>query len=304
MSMATHGIAETDNDLPPPLEDMSEEVQRRAAIRKNLNPPLKPSPLKPSPTPDPTTPTASKAAESQPTPKTFSGLKKGFFNSAPSTKTVAKRKPSAPSTTSQPWKPANPPVSKIKELPFIKPTQSKEDTLRIDEVQKAMQEGMSLLDKKEWLTPTLLHAISSSPRLQRAFSDPQFQQFASALSSPHAPKVLQQASKERPDLVEALKELAGLLGEEMDRLADRDVREKVREVEGDEGLDEGEKALVRRVLEDREVQDALKDPRIQKLMVEMQRNPPELHRMMATADNDMRKKIQKLLECGLLSIQR
>ncbi|KAJ3026370.1 hypothetical protein HDV00_011977 [Rhizophlyctis rosea] len=172
----------------------------------------------------------------------------------------------------------------------------------MDEVQNAMREGMGLLDKKEWLTPTLLTKIASSPTLSRAFEDPTFLQFAAALQNPQqAPTLLARAQKERPDLVAALQELAGLLGSEFDRLADRD--------EGsNSALRKEEEAQVKKLLEDEDVKEALGDVRVQRLLDRLRDGAGgkgvDFHALMKGADEDVRRKIRKLVECGVLAVQR
>ncbi|KAJ3300375.1 hypothetical protein HK104_001338 [Borealophlyctis nickersoniae] len=114
---------------------------------------------------------------------------------------------------------------------------------------------------------------------------------------------MRRAAAERPDLVEALRELAGLLAEEMDILADKETEERIKTVEIPEDLPDHEKELVRRVQEDKGLQEALKDPKIQRFLMEIRGNPPLLARALATADQDMQKKLKKLIESGLLQVQ-
>lgn len=82
-----------------------------------------------------TTPVSSKpvSASNPPSSSSFGGLKAGFFNSKPP-------------TTTKKHDPASSTVEPVIEV--VKPKQTKEDALRIDEVQEAMKSKLSLLEKQ------------------------------------------------------------------------------------------------------------------------------------------------------------
>ncbi|KAJ3157062.1 hypothetical protein HDU89_002472 [Geranomyces variabilis] len=177
----------SDDDLPPPLEDMS------AVLNRYQIPPHSKIPASNVKTDksllDP--PTALPA----PAAKQAFGFKKGFLNDASTSKTGARAK-------------------KQTSVPLIKPKAKPEDGLRLAEVQDAMRGQMSLLDRQEWLTTDFLEKIERSPSLARALADPVFQRAAGEMAkNPQA--AFKKYARERPDIMEALRELAGMLGEKL-----------------------------------------------------------------------------------------
>ncbi|KAJ3179867.1 hypothetical protein HDU87_002435 [Geranomyces variabilis] len=177
----------SDDDLPPPLEDMSAVLNRYqkppAAKKLASNVKTDKSLLDP--------PTALPA----PAAKQAFGFKKGFLNEGSTTKTGAKPRKQTP-------------------IPLIKPNAKPEDGLRLSEVQDAMRGQMSLLDRQEWLTTDFLEKIERSPSLVSALADPVFQRAAGEMAkNPQA--AFKKYARERPDIMEALREFAGMLGEKL-----------------------------------------------------------------------------------------
>ncbi|TPX58740.1 hypothetical protein PhCBS80983_g02930 [Powellomyces hirtus] len=128
------------------------------------------------------------------------GFSKGFLTAAGSLKSDASKKPK-------------------QDIPVLKPRSNAPDSLRFDEVQEAMRNQMSLLDRQEWLTPEFLKRIERSPVLAVALSDPAFQQAASEMSTnPQA--AYKKYAQSRPDLLEALREFAGMLGDTLSTMQD------------------------------------------------------------------------------------
>ncbi|TPX67248.1 hypothetical protein SpCBS45565_g03966 [Spizellomyces sp. 'palustris'] len=284
-------MATIDDDVPP-LEDMTQEIERLHAIRGIKN--VKANQVN-------STGTTSVRGKDQvmmnhQAQSAYSGLKKGFLNGGNSARktSVVATKSTTPAT----------------DIPLIKPKQSPTDNLRIDEVQAAMRSQMSLLDRQEWLTPEFLEKIERNPVLTRALTDPVFQKAATELSrDPQA--AFKKYAATRPDLMAALREFAGLLGDALGGLADQQEGQKVKE-SGKEGasgfqipdeLPNHEKELVKRVMADPEVQEALRDPKIQKILMEAQKDPPSLAKALNTANKDVQGKLGCLLKCGLLQIQ-
>ncbi|KAI8821393.1 uncharacterized protein EV422DRAFT_528001 [Fimicolochytrium jonesii] len=203
----------SDEDVPP-LEDMTEEVARMEKVRQRSAVPERSDPtaneeflievakpevehlasqVKPKTQQSKTQPTK--------TDKSFGGLKKGFFSSSPR---------SGASRAADPPRP---------NIPVIKPKAPAADGLRFDEVQQAMRSQMSMLDKQEWLTPAFLERIEKSPHLARALADPAFQQAAAEMSkNPQA--AFKKYAVQRPDLLQALREFAGMLGESLTSIAE------------------------------------------------------------------------------------
>jgi hypothetical protein len=69
-----------------------------------------------------------------------------------------------------------------------------------------------------------------------------------------------------------------------------------------EDLPAHEKELVRRVMRDQAVQDALKDERVQEIMMTLRTRPQDYTKVFQKYVNvpDMKPKIQKLIDIGLL----
>ena len=110
------------------------------------------------------------------------------------------------------------------EIPLIKPKKEVKNPLVFDQVQKSMldqfsqknQSGTlnSQLTRLDWLTPDFLDRLEKSPALSKAFTDPMFQKAAAEMASnPQA--AIAKYSRERPDLILALKEFAGFLGDHL-----------------------------------------------------------------------------------------
>ncbi|KAJ3142610.1 hypothetical protein HK100_000039, partial [Physocladia obscura] len=142
----------------------------------------------------------------------FSGLKKGFLASKTSTKSVELR---------QNLSTKNKPVILAK-IETLAPTKSGPGTnsLVFGQVQDAMKskfEGST----KNWMTPDFLSRIETNTILARAFEDPSFQKAAMELAqNPHA--AFEKYSRERPDLIMALREFSGLLGTQFEQMADKE----------------------------------------------------------------------------------
>ncbi|KAI9096133.1 hypothetical protein DFS34DRAFT_624088 [Phlyctochytrium arcticum] len=275
-----------DDDVPP-LEDMAKDLMRQQQRRgmpqvtKNKNTVNKDN---------------VKSAQSKSQNKEFSGFKKGFLSSSrsDSLKDAGKKQP---------------PVAKAAQhdaLPFIKPTQKADESLRFSEVQDAMKNQMSSLDQQEWLTPEFLEKIEKNPVLAKALNDPAFQQAAADLQKdPEA--AFKMYSQTRPDLLSALREFAALMGDALSAMPGQpetveDTLISPASVPIPNDLPQHEQELIKRVMADKDTQDALRDPKVQRVLAEMQKNPPTLMQALQSTDRDLQRKLKKLLECGLLQI--
>ncbi|KAJ3409674.1 hypothetical protein HDU80_010509 [Chytriomyces hyalinus] len=209
----------------------------------------------------------------------FTGLRKGFFSSAKPTaaKSVSKRKIPEPIEVLAPKQPAHP----GKNLVF-------------DEVQTAMKSKLQA-STKDWMTSSFLSRIETNPILAKAFQDPEFQKATDALSkNPQA--AFEKYARERPDLIVAMKEFSGLLGGQFETMAV--AQEKGTAVPIPDDLCENEKELVRKVQSDKDLQDILRDAEIQSFLLSVRNNPPELQRALFNASPEMRRKIEKLIQCA------
>ncbi|KAI8847220.1 hypothetical protein BC829DRAFT_397089 [Chytridium lagenaria] len=204
-----------DDDDVPPLEDMSDMLKHAKERREKMEA------MKPVVTPVP----IPKKVQQPPEAKTaFSGIKKGFFNASP-------KKQSIPRAV---------------EPQTLKPTKTKEDSLRFDQVQEVMKQQLNMLNKQEWLTPDFLERIERNPALARAFADPLFTQATEDLKR-DPEKAFQKYAKERPDIMLALREFAGTTS------IPPSIVSITTPTIPDE-LPDHEKELVKRVMQDKELQ--------------------------------------------------
>nr|KAJ3417942.1 hypothetical protein HK105_000568 [Polyrhizophydium stewartii] len=173
-----------------------------------------------------------------------------------------------------------------------------------------------------WATPRFWARVESSPTLSRAMADPRFAAAASDLaqSPQHA---FSKHAAENPQFLAALRELAGILGEEMiataddmDRAAAAIAAENERAfVPGPpppppipDDLPEHEKKLIARVMADPELQASrrssiFKDPQMQRMLAQIKQTPPLLGHMLATAPPDLIARLNKLIDCGFLHVE-
>lgn len=237
------------DDLPPPLEDMSAFLAKRTApitsVRSNTQS------LSVSGVTVPKCKSDNKTAG-------FSGLKKGFFDSKP--------------------------TIKVAEIPLLKPKNPSKNPLVIDQVQNA-------LPSTDWITSDILEKIEKSPVLSKAFQDPMFTTAISEMTS-NAPDALKKYQKERPDLILALEEFAKLMGNQVSNVA-------ISQIPKD--IPRHEQELLKNVIQNPNVQEALKDSKIQKILSSAAKDPLALSRALHDGSPDIKKKIQLLLQAGILS---
>ena len=106
----------------------------------------------------------------------------------------------------------------------------------------------------DWMTSDFLERLENSPLLAKAFADPAFQKAASEMAK-NPQQAMAKYSRERPDLVLALKEFAGLLGDQLSQMAKKEEEKKKKEAQViPEDLPEHEKDLLKKVYSSRDVQ--------------------------------------------------
>ena len=169
------------------------------------------------------------------------------------------------------------------------------------------------------MTPDFLDKLEQSPVLVKALMDPAFQQAAAEMAS-NPQKAIAKYSKERPDLILALKEFAGFLGSHLSDLP--------ASVPIPDDLPAHEKEILQRVLSNPKMQAALKDPQVQMILARAQKDPASLSmwvtapilyerfvfktiwthilewtkRAFGSAQPELREKLQLLIQCGLLQM--
>jgi hypothetical protein len=241
-------------------------------------------------------------------------LKKGFFSSGKEKKVTQKQRPS-------------PAVAKdaAEEIPFISgsadPEAAKRDSLKLPEVQQALQQGaQKLKEDQSWVTPQLLQALASRPDLSKAMSDPKIQEAMRLMQTdPEAAKL---KYKDDAEVTKFLKDFTGLMATHFEVLSNEapDPRQKSQPTAENQkpiqapitGLDlaakpppavappsNGEKLPT----EDPQVLATLQDPEVQALIGAIRAGQPlELHEV---GRNNPRlfMKVKILLDNGLLAMQ-
>ncbi|KAJ3105260.1 hypothetical protein HDU97_008283 [Phlyctochytrium planicorne] len=187
-------------------------------------------------------------------------------------------------------------AKKKEEITMLKPKVSKQDELKFDEVQETIKQQMNSLNQKEWMTKEFIERIEKNPALARALSDPEFQQATQEMqTNPHA--AFAKYSKKRPDLILALREFSGLLGDQLEKMDSTGARHQTQAASSNgnkfnipDDLPDHEKTLVAKVLGDKDLQvpfsfireltlkSILQDPAMQKLLLSIRNNPPEFQR--------------------------
>ena len=144
--------------------------------------------------------------------------------------------------------------------------------------------------KNDLITDNFLSQIDQNPILNAAFSDPLFQQAAKDVSK-DPENALKYYQKHRPDLVQALKVFAGLMG---DQMIEKAVPEK---------LSDHEQKLVDKMLNNDKVKQALQDPSVQRVLY-LAKNGKQ-HEMMSliSSDKALGLKVKALIDVGFLKFE-
>ncbi|KAI8998121.1 hypothetical protein BC832DRAFT_566225 [Gaertneriomyces semiglobifer] len=275
-----------DDDVPP-LEDLSEVIAQK----------LKPTqPTHPVPNKQSSTKTSSilleleesrnqrKSEPARAAAVSSFGLKKGFLNSSNGS--------SSKSNSS-----AQPKKARMTEL-----TAKPKNSLELPEVQDEMRKTMDKLPQKEWLTPELLEKVASSPILSKAFADPAFMSATQMLAKNPA-QAFEALQRTHPQYITALRELASLLADQFNGLAESHQQQNVEKLIENNGLDTQEKAFVQKVMSNPKAVEALKDPRVLQALGRMQKDKKEVGMdMIRGLDEDLRSKVGVLIELGVLGV--
>ncbi|XP_070567548.1 uncharacterized protein [Ptychodera flava] len=249
-------------------------------------------------------------------PSTFAGMKKGFlFGSGSGTK--PKPKSQAKSTSA---------AKAEDDIPFIKAKDvsvgGTSKAQPIPEVQEALRSSNPLLQSKGWITDELLSTIEKRPDLMRKLADPKFSE---ALAKFQAnPQLASREYESNTEVQKFLTDFSGILGEHFTKLAYEDLVKPSQQPSGDQvrpgdirtregaGADIKEQRdhpepsaddmkQMQDILSKPDIQAALQDPKIQNLIELLRTRPDDAQRIIRTADSEMKQKIQKLVDAGLLA---
>ncbi|XP_038059145.1 uncharacterized protein LOC119730362 [Patiria miniata] len=252
----------------------------------------------------------------------FGGMKKGFLFGAPSKKTTFPGKTTAsPAKSTQA---ADPNPVGGEDIPLIRPKKDDGDSkekYQIDEVQEALKATAPLLQRKEWVTDDLLSNVEKHPRLAKQLTDPRF---ASAVqkfqTNPHQ---AMQDYKDDTEVQQFLKDFSALLGDHFSTMGGSSPpsfpssvpppQGTIRTHDSPNGADikvksstnpkqatAEDEAKMQQILSDPEIREIMMDKKIQRLMEALRNNLDQGQRILQSADPEMRAKIQKLVDAGLL----
>ncbi|RDD45958.1 hypothetical protein TrispH2_001850 [Trichoplax sp. H2] len=308
-------MAEIDDDSDvPPLEDMSDLIGKVQAMRTETsqevsyntvdsNYPSGQSAITDTKHEETTQYKASNESTAKKNNLTqssqFGGFKSGFLNSKP-----AKVK-SHGKVEKKGGKGA-----KEDDLEFVKPKKSKEDELKFQEVQDAINQSHPLLKNNDWVTNDLLTKIQANPRMHKQISDPRFVAALKKFETDREGAMKQFQGD--PELQQFFTDFCQLMGNHFLNISkDKDPSKS----DQNEAAAATENRLTPKKLspEDIRAQQIVSDPKIAKILnnsevkefIELlKRNPEAAQQYLFTAPKELREKLQKLVECGVLSVQR
>ncbi|CAH1799856.1 unnamed protein product, partial [Owenia fusiformis] len=314
------------NEDVPPLEDMSELLQKVEAIRdmKGISKKDTPKSNEPSRAAKQTAKNASpehKLPTSTPSPSlpsnqdnkdsAFAGMKKGFLFGAPASKS---KQESKPKPTAKPVNKKTDPINVQEEIPFIKANKEEENTrLSMPEVQDAMKASQNLMNNKEWITQDFLQTIQSRPKLLEKLTNPVFQQAISDFQT--NPEAATMKYKDNTEVFEFFKEFSGILGQHFSELGEREQSEqpaeppsgadmKVHSSTNPNQATAEDEARIQKILADPEIKGAIMDKTVQQLIYTLKNDPHQAQVILQNATPDIQGKIKKLVDVGLLAFQR
>ncbi|KAF4727424.1 hypothetical protein FOZ63_018762, partial [Perkinsus olseni] len=195
------------DDLPPPLEDCSEQItslKRRIEAFQPRDPPANENPVEEEKMPRPAMATR-RSDKTEPQ----HGLKKGFLLS----KTKTKRKGEKP------------PTDDVIDLTHIgcrrldDITSQPQEALKLPEVQASIADAAKRLttDSDAWLSPELLKAVMANPSLAKGFADPRYQRVLRTMQE--NPEKAKREIAGDTDLAEWLRAFSALMSRHFEKLA-------------------------------------------------------------------------------------
>lgn len=217
---------------------------------------------------------------------------------------------------------------KEKEMPTItkKATSSKEDGLRLEEVQEAMRGAKPATDflkekQNEWSTPELMEKMRSNPRIVAGMKNPYYMKVMQELQS--NPQEAMRKCQSDPGLRDFIQEWVGMMGGHFDKLGKKEEEEKKQKKQ-----EEAKKAVGTNPITGKEIRwdnlpeeakDQKADEQVQKILgtpeLAALLNDPEMHKVLQDCGNPGRlghymrdpqwgPKLRMMADAGLVQIQR
>lgn len=219
------------------------------------------------------------------------GLKKGFLSS----KQRSKKDSSTKAVV-------EPDISKEECVPFIAapadPEAARREQLKLPEVQRALHQGISHLQKdNSWVTPQLVQAMQTRPDLLQGLSNPRIQEAIALMQKD--PEQAKAKFGSDPEVSSFLKSFSSLMSTHFEVLSkDAGARENSNPSKAASLPTDGPQVL------DPEVAKVMTDPEVQALLQALRAGRPlEMHEL-AQQRPHLFRKIKVLLDAGLLNVQR
>ncbi|XP_052808084.1 uncharacterized protein LOC128236967 [Mya arenaria] len=262
----------------------------------------------------------------------FGGMKKGFLFGAPSkSKSDTQKCDSSKKQDQSATKSVTSKGKTLEEIPFVKKNdEAQESNFRFSEVQEAMSKTTEkLLQNKEWVTDDLLKKLEKNEKLSKRLQDRKFVQAIGEFQ--RDPKTAMTKYGNNPEVQEFFQDFCGLMGDHFNKLGDKvpgggtsgssipqktsapgPVQTRTQRGGADLAVHSStdphqptaqDEAKMQDILADPEIRDILVDTKIQQLFETLRNNPGSAQRILQTADSDLRGKIQKLVQAGLLQFQ-
>jgi len=287
-----------DFDDIPPLEDMSEMVDKVRNIKFNNHEKLHQASPEQSATITEIKEDVKPAKPKQ--KKDFGGFKKGFlFGSAPPVK----------KNTNKGVKKTVKAVEKDTKVDFVINTNknSAKSSLVFDDVQKEMEKTKQQMKPPDWLNDDIIKNIESDKDLLSKLAQPKYAAAVELMKTD--PKAALEKYKDDKEVAEFFKKFYGILGSHFTNLANSS---------GDTGT-RNQPIYTRPPAEephimseeDRQVQDVLKNPElreilqkgeIKRLMKLIREDPNQAQHMLMTGSHEFKRDVQTLISNGLLKI--
>ncbi|CAI9736828.1 Hypothetical predicted protein [Octopus vulgaris] len=218
-----------------------------------------------------------------------------------------------------------------KDMPFIKPknTDVRSSSFELHEELENIREKQTLLNSTEWVTDALLTRLQSNPNLIGRLSDPTFiEAITDFQKNPQSAMAKYQGDK---DLQASMQEFCSILGDHLLKLDKKDGTHKpcnlaaatplqdVAAPSSSSSTSSGEAASssaslnhlssaymdnehrMQDLLTDPEIREALVDKKVQEVIAMQSQNPERAQSMLHQGDAELRKKVRKLVDAGLLT---
>lgn len=305
-----------DDDLPPPLEDMSDLVER---VRNNkISQGILPSentsckieeidvpqdlPSKQPLITEISSPISSNSATGDAVKSSsvktsskkkvaskgggFGGMQKGFlFGGGPK-----KAKKPANKMSSEKVVTKKKPDADDEDF-ILRPSVQKEDELKMPEVQAAMRDT-------SWINDDLLDNIQHDRDLMEKLANPKYSEALERMKKD--PKAATEYYKDDKDVQEFFKKFYKILGNHFSGL---EQNETIKSAPEPPAIISEDEAKMQKILADPEIRDILSQPEVQNLFGHLRMNPDQAQRIFASCDVKMKMNIQKLVSAGLLGFE-